>query len=91
VGGAAVLGRDDIGSLEPGKCADFVAIQLDRIEYAGALHDPVAAVVLCAPVGVDYSFVHGRPIVEGGRLATLDLPHVVAAHNRAAQRLVDGT
>ena len=46
-GGAAVLGRKDIGSLEPGKCADFTAIRLNRLEYTGALHDPVAAVLIC--------------------------------------------
>src|SRR5574341_544973 len=44
-GGAAVLGRKDIGSLESGKCADFFAINLNRLEYAGAQHDPVAAIV----------------------------------------------
>jgi cytosine/adenosine deaminase-related metal-dependent hydrolase len=42
-GGAAVLGRDDIGSLAVGKCADLFAINLNRLDYAGALHDPVAA------------------------------------------------
>jgi len=52
-GGAAVLGRSDIGSLEAGKCADFFAIRLDRLEYAGALHDPLAAVVFCQPLRVD--------------------------------------
>ncbi len=51
-GGAEVLGRSDIGSLEVGKCADFVAISLDRLEYAGTQHDPLAAVVFAAPVHV---------------------------------------
>jgi len=87
LGGAAVLGRDDIGALAAGKCADLVAIRLDRLEYAGALHDPVAASVLCAPVQVDRSFVHGRPVVEHGRLTTLELGPVIEAHNRAARRL----
>jgi cytosine/adenosine deaminase-related metal-dependent hydrolase len=54
-GGAAVLGRDDLGSLEAGKCADLIAIDLNRLEYAGALHDPVSAIVFCAPVKVDYT------------------------------------
>jgi 8-oxoguanine deaminase len=55
-----VLGRDDIGTLAPGKCADFFAINLNRLEYAGALHDPVAAAMLCAPQQADYTFVHGK-------------------------------
>lgn len=87
-GGAAVLGRKDLGSLETGKCADFVAINLNRLDYAGALHDPVSAVVFCAPRGVDWNVVHGRVIVRNGHLDTLDVPRLVERHNRAARRLV---
>lgn len=89
LGGARVLGREDIGSLEPGKCADFIAIDLNRVEYAGALHDPVAAILLCAAVPVDYSYVHGKPIVRAGRLETLELEALIETHNRAARRLVE--
>jgi 8-oxoguanine deaminase len=87
-GGAAVLGRNDIGVLEPGRCADVIALSLDRLDHAGALHDPVAAAVLCAPVGVDESFVRGRRVVEAGRLTTLELPPLVERHNRLASDLV---
>jgi 8-oxoguanine deaminase len=59
VGGARVLGRQDIGVLAPGKAADLVAIDLNRIEYSGALHDPVAAVVFCSPGRIDHSWVGG--------------------------------
>src|SRR3972149_8843402 len=76
-GGAAVLGRSDIGSLEPGKCADLVAINLNRLDYAGALHDPLAAVLFCAPVGVDFNIVGGKFIVQDGQLLTADLPSLV--------------
>jgi cytosine/adenosine deaminase-related metal-dependent hydrolase len=89
-GGAAVLGRDDIGSLEPGKCADFFAIKLDRIEYAGGLHDPVAATIFCAPVRADYTVIDGRVIVDRGRITTLDLPRVIEEQNRIARELVNG-
>lgn len=89
-GGAAVLGRDDLGSLEPGKCADFIAIRLERLEYSGALQDPVAAAVFCAPVTVDHMFVHGRAIVADRRLLTLDLEPLIRAHNRAARRMAVG-
>ncbi len=89
-GGAAVLGRSDIGSLEPGKCADFFAINLNRLDYAGALHDPVAAILFCAPVAVDYTVVGGRVIVEKGQMTTLDVPRLVEAHNREARQLLPG-
>jgi cytosine/adenosine deaminase-related metal-dependent hydrolase len=88
LGGARVLGRPDLGSLEPGKCADFIAIDLDRLDYAGALHDPVAAIVFCSPATVDVNYVHGRAVVRDGRLVTAELPAVIEAHNRAARRLV---
>jgi 8-oxoguanine deaminase len=87
-GGAAVLGRTDIGSLEPGKCADIIAINLNRLDYAGALHDPVAAVLFCTPQNVNYSFVGGRMVVEQGNLTTIDLKRQVEVHNKAARLLV---
>jgi 8-oxoguanine deaminase len=87
-GGASVLGREDLGSLEVGKCADLCAIKLDKLEYAGGLHDPVAAVVFCAPTKVDYTLVHGRMIVKEGELITLDVHKLIEKHNRAAKRLV---
>jgi cytosine/adenosine deaminase-related metal-dependent hydrolase len=90
LGGASVLGRDDIGSLETGKCADFIAINLNRLDYAGALHDPLAAALFCNPVGVDYNVVSGKFIVREGGLVTLDLPVHVEKHNRAARRLLEG-
>ncbi len=89
-GGAAVLGRNDIGALAPGKCADLFAIRLDRLDYAGALHDPVAAALFCAPQTVDLSLVGGRKIVQDGHLTTLDVPHLVETHNQAARRLLNG-
>lgn len=87
-GGAAVLGREDIGSLEPGKCADFMAINLNRLDYAGGLHDPPASIVFCAPVKVDYTVVAGKFIVKAGNLISLDLPVLIEKHNSAANRLV---
>jgi len=87
-GSAAVLGRDDIGSLEPNKCADFIAVSLDGLGYAGALHDPVAAVVFAAPTHVDHNYVHGRAVVSDGELVGVELPILVERHNAAAARLV---
>lgn len=89
VGGARVLGRDDIGSLSAGRAADLIAIDLDRIEYAGALHDPVAALVLCGPVGVDHSWVGGEPLVTNRQVVGIDVPTLVSEHNVLARDLVD--
>lgn len=88
-GGAAVLGRDDIGSLEPGKCADFCAVNLNRLDYAGALHDPVAALFFCAPIKVDYTVVGGEFVIKEGQAVTLDLGKQLESHNRAAKRLLE--
>ncbi len=87
-GGAAVLGRDDIGSLAVGKCADFIALDLNRVEFAGALHDPVAALVLCSRQQVDVNYVHGKCIVKDGCVQTVDVPKLITSHNRAAARLL---
>jgi len=88
-GGAAVLGRTDIGSLEPGKCADFFAVDLNRIEFSGGgVHDPVSAVVFCQPVRVDYTVVGGKFVVRKRRVATLDERKLVKKHNKAAKRLL---
>jgi cytosine/adenosine deaminase-related metal-dependent hydrolase len=88
-GGAAVLGRDDIGRLIPGKAADFIGLRLDRLDYAGALHDPLAALVFCAPQRVDLSVINGRVVVEDGQLLTIDLAPVVERHNRISRELVE--
>jgi len=86
-GGAAVLGRKDIGSLEAGKCADFFAMNLNRIEFAG-MHDPVSAIVFGQPIRVDYTVVNGRFIVKEGQLVTVDEHKLVEKHKKAAKRLL---
>ena len=89
-GGAAVLGREDIGSLEVGKCADLFAINLSRLDYAGALHDPVAAAIFCAPQTVDVNIVGGNIIVKDGQMVTVDVPNLIQKHNLAAEKLLNG-
>ena len=90
IGGAQVLGRTDIGSLEAGKCADFIAIDMNRLEFAGAQHDPLAAVLFCNAVNVDFNVVGGKFVVRDRVLQTLDLPIHIEKHNRAAARLMEG-
>jgi len=90
LGGAKALGRDDIGAIEIGKAADLAAFDVMGLDHAGALHDPVAALVFCAPVKARWVMVNGRVVVTGGHLATLDLPVHVERHNRAARQLIAG-
>lgn len=87
-GGAAVLGRSDIGSLEVGKCADFFAINLNRLDYAGALHDPLAATIFCQPVKVDFTVVGGKFVVKDGQLVTIEIGKLIEKHNKAAKQLL---
>jgi 8-oxoguanine deaminase len=90
-GGAAVLGRDDIGALAPGMAADFIAYRLGTLALAGgAPHDPLAALVFCQPPRVDLSVINGRVRVENGVLLDVDVPALVRRHNAAARALVRG-
>ena len=88
-GGAAVLGREDIGALETGKCCDFAAFRLDTLPFAGGLHDPAAALVFCAPQQVDLLVVGGKTIVKESQLCTLEVPRLVERHNHASRRLLE--
>ncbi|WP_028310480.1 MULTISPECIES: 8-oxoguanine deaminase [Derxia] len=88
LGGAKVLGRDDIGALAVDMAADVVAFDLGAIEFAGALHDPVAALVFCAPPKVATSVINGRVVVRDGRVTTVDLPVVLERHNAFARQLL---
>ena len=90
VGGAQVLGRDDIGALSVGMAADLAAFDLNHIAFAGALNDPVAALAFCGPVAAAYTIVNGRVIVREGRLTTVDLPGLIHRHNNLAAQLIDG-
>ncbi|EPD66339.1 8-oxoguanine deaminase [Streptomyces sp. HGB0020] len=86
-GGAQVLGRAaEIGSLEPGKLADLVLWKLDTLAHS-SIADPVAALVLGAAAPVTASFVHGRQIVEDGRLLHVDEDAVARSTRHEAQRL----
>jgi cytosine/adenosine deaminase-related metal-dependent hydrolase len=90
-GGAQVLKRDDVlGQLALGKAADFIAFDLNQLAYAGAQHDPMAALIFCAPQPVDLSVIIGRIIVEDGELGTVDLRPRLERHTRGSNRLING-
>jgi cytosine/adenosine deaminase-related metal-dependent hydrolase len=88
-GGASVLNRNDIGQLAPGFAADLIAFDLNKLDFAGGWHDPVAALLFCASTNVDYSMINGRFVVRQGELTTVVLPDLIRTHNRLARQLVN--
>jgi cytosine/adenosine deaminase-related metal-dependent hydrolase len=91
-GGARVLGRShDIGQLAPGLCADLALFDLRSVAFAGgAVHDPLASLVLCASAQAAFTIVNGRIVVREGRLETVELGPLIERHNRLAAQLVGG-
>jgi len=90
-GGAAVLGRDDIGYLAPGMAADFIGYRLDSLALAGgAPHDPLASLVFCQTPLVDLSVINGRVRIQAQTLLDIDLPALIERHNTIALALVRG-
>lgn len=86
-GGAACLGRDDIGSLEVGKRADAALFSVEGLEHAGADADPVAALVHCSPQRARHLFVEGRAVVRDARLVRADEVAIASEGRRAALRI----
>lgn len=86
LGGAQVLGRDDLGAIEPGKRADLAIWDLTGVEAAGSW-DPVAALILCGPTRVRHLIVEGRQVVRDGQMVTIDLPRVLERQRRLAASL----
>jgi cytosine/adenosine deaminase-related metal-dependent hydrolase len=88
-GGAQAIGRQDLGVIAPGMAADMVSVDLNRLEFAGAWHDPVAALVMCDVGRVDNSWVAGRRIVAEGTLTGIEIEAVIAEQNRLSLRLFE--
>ncbi len=90
IGGAAVLGRDDIGSLEPGKRADFFSVNTNQVAFAGgSMVDPVASLIFCTPQSASYTVIDGRIIVKDGNIETLDLPVTIEKLNKASRQVMN--
>ena len=89
MGGARVLRMDsDIGSIEAGKAADLIMWNLDTIEFAGGLHDPFTAPVMCDAKQVDFSMVNGQVVIEHGNFTNVDIPELIARQNSIASALM---
>ena len=89
-GGAAVLGRDDIGVLAPGMSADFIAFDTSFLLRTSAQQDLVSALLFCHPQNVDLSVVNGRIIVQEGRVTTIEMESVVERHNQISRAMSRG-
>lgn len=86
-GGARCLGRDDVGSLEPGQAADVVMIDTRRLSYAGASSDILAALVFSPfPEPAHLVMVNGRVVVDHGELLDVDVPALVARADALAEK-----
>jgi cytosine/adenosine deaminase-related metal-dependent hydrolase len=87
-GSAACLGRQgELGVLAPGAAADLVAWKLDGIRFAGALSDPVEALLRCGPTSAHHTVIAGRPVVEDGELRATGIEDILTRHRAAAARL----
>ncbi|MFB6356492.1 MAG: 8-oxoguanine deaminase [bacterium] len=88
IGGARAIGRKDIGTLEPDMAADLIGIDMNRLDYAGAMHDPLAALVFCNPPKVDYSIVNGKLLVDNGEFLPLDINDLTQRQNKLAEEQI---
>lgn len=90
-GGAKVLGwQDEVGILENGRAADIILIDLQRLGFAGSIHDPLAAVIFAGDSHiVDTSIVNGEVVVKGGRLVKVNEDQLIEEANQVAVRMVE--
>jgi cytosine/adenosine deaminase-related metal-dependent hydrolase len=87
-GGAGCLGREgELGELSPGAVGDVAVWKLDGPVFAGAVADPVEAWLRCGPTSAWCTVVHGRRVVDQGRIVHPALPEVLADHTRHARRI----
>jgi 8-oxoguanine deaminase len=84
-GSAAVLGRDDLGAIEPRRCADLAIWRTDGLELGGA-EDLVAGLVLAAPHRVDRLIVGGADVVRDGALVRASEQEIARAQRKQASR-----
>ncbi|MDW7681777.1 MAG: amidohydrolase family protein, partial [bacterium] len=89
LGSARLLGRADIGSIEPGKAADLAIFELNKLEYTGALSDPLAAIIFS---GINHqafmTIVNGKIVVRDGQLTTADEAEIIRKGNAISTKLL---
>jgi 8-oxoguanine deaminase len=90
-GGAEVLGRQDIGQISVGYCADLALFDLRSLSFAGgAVHDAIGSLMLCASAPAAYTVVNGQVVVSEGQLTRVELGRVIERHNQYAVQLATG-
>ena len=89
LGGASVLGRDDVGALMPVMAADLVAYRIDDMAHAGSLSDPVGSLLTCAPSPAWLSIINGKITVENGVIPGLDIAPLIERHNQLSQQMLE--
>ena len=86
--GPACWAACGLGALAAGMAVDFIGYRLEQLDFAGALHDPLAALVFCTPQKVDLSVINGRVRVQDREIVDLDLRALVRRHNAISQKLL---
>ncbi|MGB2263211.1 MAG: amidohydrolase family protein, partial [Candidatus Puniceispirillaceae bacterium] len=87
-GGAAVLGRNDIGMLAPGMAADIACFDRRSVDFAGSDWDMLASLLFCGPTKASYTIINGRIVVAEGQLASMDMSRLLTNHRRMAHDLM---
>lgn len=90
LGGAKVLGRQDLGALAKGMACDLAMFEVSGLDHAGSDHDPVAALVFCTPVKAKNVVINGRLLIENGQFNSFDLDQHLPRHRLLSRRLVAG-
>jgi len=89
MGGANVLKlNNEIGSIEEGKAADIVGFNLNRLEFAGGLSDPVSAIVFCDSKNVDFSMINGETVIKDGDFVKINEQEFIEKHNSISRKLI---
>tara|TARA_B100000989_G_scaffold250564_1_gene198345 strand:+ start:3106 stop:4470 length:1365 start_codon:yes stop_codon:yes gene_type:complete len=88
-GGAKVLNRNDIGSLKLGNCADFAIYDLSNLELAGAVDDPIGALIFCGPLKSKYTICNGKILSVDNNIVNLDIEETIAKHNTLSLSLLN--
>jgi len=89
LGSARLLGRNDIGSLEIGKAADIAIFELNKLEYTGALSDPLAALIFSGiNHEADMTIVNGKIVLKDGKLVSIDEAEIITNGNQIASEML---